>query len=83
MSSFNVHKSYVLDSSLPIENRFSHLRSCLNKVANLLGCSRATLVERINSSIGVNVEKGNSEVDLLNALELLLKLRDDQHHKTK
>jgi biotin operon repressor len=83
MSSFNVHKSHVLDSSLPIENRFSHLRSCLNKVANLLGCSRATLVEKINSSIGVNVEKGNSEVDLLNAFEFLLKLRDEQLHKPK
>jgi hypothetical protein len=83
MSSFNVHKSHVLDSSLPIENRFSHLRSCLNKVANLLGCSRAILVERINSSISVNVEKGKSEADLLNAFEFLLKLRDEQLHKPK
>lgn len=75
MSSFNVHKSHVLDSSLPIKNRFSHLRSCLNKVANLEGCARVVLVDRILSETGVNVEQGDSEAELLLVLDLLLKIR--------
>ena len=83
MSSFNVHKSHVLDSGLPIENRFSHLRSCLNKIANLIGCSRAILVERISSSIDVSVENGNSEEELLKAFEFLLNVRAEQLNETK
>ena len=83
MSSFNVHKAHVLDSSLPIENRFSHLRSCMNKLANLLGCSRVILVERISSSTGVNVENGSSEVELLKAFEFLLNLRAEHLNETQ
>jgi hypothetical protein len=78
MSSFNVHKAHVLNSSLPINNRFSHLRSCLNKVANLLGCSRAALVEKISFATGVNVEQGVTEVDLLTAFNYLLHLRTEK-----
>ena len=77
MSSFNVHKSHVLDVGLPIKQRFSHLRSCLNKVANLKGCTRASLVENIISETGINVEHGGSESELLLVLELLLKIRSE------
>lgn len=77
MSSFNVHKNQVLDSSMPIINRFSHLRSCLNKVANLEGCTRAVLVERILYETGINVERGGTEAELLRAFELLLRTRSE------
>ncbi len=77
MSSFNVHKSHVLDSALPIEQRYTHFRSCLNKVANLKGCTRYALVESIASKTGVNVERGGSEAELLLVLELLLEIRSE------
>lgn len=72
-----MHKSHVLDSALPIEQRFSNLRSCLNKVANLKGCTRQALVESINSKTSINVERGGSEAELLLVLELLLVIRSE------
>ena len=77
MSSFNIHKAQVLDSSLPISDRFSHLRSCLNKVANLEGCTRAALVERIFAETGINVERGGSESELLLIFQRLLIIRSE------
>lgn len=83
MSSFNVHKSHILDSSLPIGNRFSHLRSCVNKVANLLDCTRAELIELINNSTYIDVENGKNEAELLKAFDFLLQIRDEQLRKNK
>lgn len=83
MSSFNVHKSHISDSSLPIENRFSHLRSCVNKVANLLDCTRSELIELINNSTDIDVENGKTEAELLKAFDFLLQIRDEQLRKHK
>ncbi len=77
MSSFNTHKKHVLDKNEILSHRYSHLRSCLNKISNNLSCSRQELVVSIKQETGVNVEETSNEKDLLKAFEFMLQLRDE------
>jgi len=81
MSSFNTHKRKVEDISQPIEHRYSHARSCLNKVANLMGLTRAELVDQIELKSGINLESSKSESDLEIGFKCLILLRAS-HLKT-
>ena len=75
MSSFNVHKRHVFDKEKPINHRFSHLRSCLNKIANSKQITRANFIEKIKAEIGVDVNENSNEVNLLKAFNYLEKNR--------
>ncbi len=75
MSSFNVHKHEVLNNDKPIDQRFSHLRSCANKVANLLNCTRNQLVKDIIYEVSVNIEESRDIGELIIALNYLLLVR--------
>jgi len=75
MSSFNVHRNKLLVKNEPINHRFSHLQSCLNKVANLIGCSRADLIQELITEINIDVNSSDQAKDLECAFEYLLKVR--------
>lgn len=77
MSSFNVHRTHVLNNDEPIEHRYSHLRSCLNKVANLLLCTRSQLINQVISETGINVEDSRNPEELIIAFNYLLNLRSN------
>ena len=73
--SFNSHRCKVLDESSPLSHRASHLRSCLNHVANKLNMSRENLLDKITVDIGVDLNTIESDTDLLLGLEILESLR--------
>jgi hypothetical protein len=73
--SFNSHRCKVLDESIPLSHRASHLRSCLNHVANKLNMSRENLLDKITVDIGVDLNTIESDTDLLLGLEILESLR--------
>lgn len=75
MSSFNTHKRHVLDKNEPLNHRYSHLRSCVNKIANLLSCSRQELIGCIKRETGINVEETSTEENLLKAFNFMLQIR--------
>lgn len=76
LSSFNTHKRYVLNPDKPLPFRFSHLRSCLNKVANLLDLKREDVIGMIEAQVAVNVNINTSEEALLTAFGVLERLRN-------
>ena len=73
--SFNSHRCKVLDESIPLSHRASHLRSCLNHVANKLNMSQENLLDKITVDIGVDLNTIESDTDLLLGLEILESLR--------
>ena len=73
--SFNSHRRKVLDESIPLSHRASHLRSCLNHVANKLNMSQENLLDKITVDIGVDLNTIESDTDLLWGLEILESLR--------
>ena len=73
--SFNSHKRKVLDENIPLSHRASHLRSCLNHVANKLNMSQENLLDKITVDIGVDLNTIESDTDLLLGLEILESLR--------
>ena len=73
--SFDSHRRKVLDESIPLSHRASHLRSCLNHVANKLNMSREDLLDKITVDIGVDLNTIESATDLLLGLEILESLR--------
>ena len=73
--SFDSHRRKVLDESIPLSHRASHLRSCLNHVANKLNMSRENLLDKITVDIGVDLNTIESDTDLLLGLEILESLR--------
>ena len=73
--SFNSHRRKVLDESIPLSHRASHLRSCLNHVANKLNMSQENLLDKITVDIGVDLNTIESDTDLLLGLEILESLR--------
>ena len=76
MSSFNTHGKHVIDESLLLSHRWSHLRSCINKVSNLYGVSRSDIVNTIEAKTSVNCENSGSQTELLNAWQFLCSYRD-------
>ena len=73
--SFDSHRRKVLDESIPLSHRASHLRSCLNHVANKLNISQENLLDKITVDIGVDLNTIESDTDLLLGLEILESLR--------
>lgn len=73
--SYNSHQKLILDSTLPLEHRFSHLRSCALIVSNLLGQKRSEVVAAIHEQTGINIEQLSNEEYLLKALDNLNKIR--------
>ena len=73
--SFNSHRRKVLDESIPLSHRASHLRSCLNHVANKLNMSQENLLDKITVDIGVDLNTIESDTDVLLGLEILESLR--------
>ena len=73
--SFNSHRRKVLDDSIPLSHRASHLRSCLNHVTNKLNMSREDLLDKITVDIGFDLNTIESDTDLLLGLEILESLR--------
>ena len=73
--SFDSHRRKVLDESIPLSHRASHLRSCLNHVANKLNMSQENLLDKITVDIGVDLNTIESDTDLLLGLEILESLR--------
>lgn len=73
--SFDSHRRKVLDENIPLSHRASHLRSCLNHVANKLNISREDLLDKITVDIGVDLNTIKSDTDVLLGLEILESLR--------
>ena len=73
--SFDSHRRKVLDESIPLSHRASHLRSCLNHVENKLNMSREDLLDKITVDIGVDLNTIESDTDVLLGLEILESLR--------
>ena len=73
--SFNSHKRKILDANLPLSHRGSHLRSCLNHVANQMEISRSELILKIRNEIGIDLNQITDEIILLLGLEILESLR--------
>ena len=73
--SFDSHRRKVLDESIPLSHRASHLRSCLNHVANKLNMSQENLLDKITVDIGVDLNTIESDTDVLLGLEILESLR--------
>ena len=73
--SFDSHRRKVLDESIPLSHRASHLRSCLNHVANKLNISQEDLLDKITVDIGVDLNTIESDTDVLLGLEILESLR--------
>ena len=73
--SFDSHRRKVLDENIPLSHRASHLRSCLNHVANKLNMSREDLLDKITVGIGVDLNTIESDTDVLLGLEILESLR--------
>ena len=78
MSSFNVHRKEVLDSSNDITHRYSHARSCLNKVANFTGLTRSELILKAEKVTGVNLDINTDEEQLLKGFQYLVTLRESR-----
>lgn len=76
MSSFNTHAKSVLDDGLAIKIRWSHLRSCMNKVSNLANLNRVEIVELIKENTDIDCERNESEEDLIVAWEYLITYRE-------
>ena len=73
--SFDSHRRKVLDENIPLSHRASHLRSCLNHVANKLNMSREDLLDKITVGIGVDLNTIESDTDVLLGFEILESLR--------
>ncbi len=73
--SFDSHRRKVLDENIPLSHRASHLRSCLNHVANKLNISQEDLLDKITVDIGVDLNTIESDTDVLLGLEILESLR--------
>ena len=73
--SFDSHRRKVLDENIPLSHRASHLRSCLNHVANKLNMSQENLLDKITVDIGVDLNTIESDTDVLLGLEILESLR--------
>ena len=73
--SFNSHKRKILDANLPLSHRGSHLRSCLNHVANQMDMARSELILKIKNEIGIDLNQITDEIILLLGLEILESLR--------
>ena len=78
MSSFNSHGKNVIDDALLLNYRWSHLRSCVNKVSNLCGVSRDDILSIIKSNTTINCEDSGSEAELLIAWQFLCKYRESK-----
>lgn len=76
--SFNSHRRALHDTSLPLEYRASHARSCALHVANKLGVKREAVIEIIKQKTGINLHAFNSEENLLKAFTFLEALRQGQ-----
>lgn len=77
MSSFNTHLRKSLDPSNELSHRWSHFRSCVNKVANLLEVERNDLLDQIEEDLNINAEQAISKKDLHSCIEYLVKLRKE------
>lgn len=73
--SYNAHQKLILDSTLPMTHRFSHLRSCAVILSNLLGQKRSEVVTSIQTQTGINIEQLGNEEQLLKALDNLNEIR--------
>lgn len=79
--SYNSHQKLILDSTLSLEHRFSHLRSCALIVSNLLGQRRSDVVATINDRTGINIEQLGNESQLGKALDILNEIRAEALEK--
>ena len=76
MSSFNTHARNVLNKDLAIKNRWSHFRSCMNKVSNLANLNRIKIVELIKQDTSIDCERSGSEEELIIAWKYLTEYRE-------
>lgn len=73
--SYNSNRRALLDTSLPLEHRASHARSCALHVANKLGVKREDVMERVAQKTGVDLNKPANPEALLAAFEALESMR--------
>lgn len=76
MSSFNTHARNVWDKDLAIKNRWSHFRSCMNKVSNLANLNRVEILDLIKQNTNIDCEKNESEEDLVVVWQYLIAYRE-------
>ncbi|EDU58956.1 MULTISPECIES: hypothetical protein [Providencia] len=65
--SHNSSRSKALNSELPLNQRASHVRSCANHVSARLGITREELFKITMKATGVDLNKPESESDLMKA----------------
>lgn len=75
MSAYNTEKRKALDENLPLAHRSSHMRSCVNKVANTLGISRVELGQKAEEHRQINLNNPANNVELIAAIFYLDELR--------
>jgi len=73
--SYNSHQRFVLDSTLPLPHRYSHLRSCALKISFLLKRQRSDIIADVFDRTGINIEKLGDEAQLIRALNCLNEMR--------
>jgi len=69
--SHNSSRKGARDIAKPLVQRASHVRSCVNHVANRLGSTREQILAQILRTTGVDLNDPKSEDDLMRAFEAL------------
>ena len=82
MGKYAWHRKRVLDPSLAIARRVSHLRSCALALASLLQLQRVTVIDRVKQATAVDLECCASEAELVTALQFLDATRATALRKT-
>lgn len=73
--SYSVHRRLVADTTLPLEQRARHARSCALHVANKLAVKRSVVLEYVKQQTGVDLVMPGADEALVVALASLEALR--------
>ncbi len=69
--SYSAHHRQSLDSTLPIEHRISHVRSCAVHMSQKYHVSRSEILEKINIADKYDQDKYPTAAELENAIAKL------------
>jgi len=76
--SYSVHRRNVVDVTVSLEHRASHVRSCVLHVANKLAVKRSAISEHVKRQTGVDLHMPGSDEALAAAFGSIEALRSGE-----
>jgi hypothetical protein len=74
--SFSAHKRDARDTTISLNQRMSHLRSCAMLMGQKYGVRRSTIIERVLRMCGVNITIPANEAEIERAVQALVRIKE-------